>query len=98
VFVNLVDNSIFWLTDYRGDKTITLDAGPGWMAVRDTGPGLPADLGDDIFKARVTTKPGGSGYGLFIARQVLEREGMQLVALPPTADAGAELRIIETEK
>lgn len=97
VFVNLVDNAIFWLTDYRGDKTITLDGGPGWMAVRDTGPGLPADIGDDIFKARVTTKPGGSGYGLFIARQVLEREGMQLVALPPTADAGAELRIIEAE-
>ncbi len=97
VFVNLVDNSVFWLTGYRGERTITLDASDGWMGVRDTGPGLPADLGEDIFEARVTTKPGGSGYGLFIARQVLERDGMRLIALPPSADAGAEIRIVQAE-
>lgn len=95
VFVNLLDNAIFWLTGYRGKHVITLDAGPGWMAVRDTGPGLPTELGDDIFRARVTTKPGGSGYGLFVVRQVLQRDGMDVEARPPTPDAGAELRIIE---
>jgi C4-dicarboxylate-specific signal transduction histidine kinase len=97
VFVNLVDNSVFWLSSYRGDRRIDLDAGPDWMAVRDSGPGLPPDLGDDVFEARVTTKPGGTGYGLFIARQVLEREGMKLIAIAPAPDAGAELRIIERE-
>jgi len=96
VFVNLVDNAVYWLSNYRGDRRITLDAGPDWMAVRDTGPGLPADLGDDIFQARVTTKPGGSGYGLFVARQVLEREGMRLAAGTPSVDEGAELRILES--
>jgi signal transduction histidine kinase len=96
VFVNLVDNSIFWLSGYRGERRIVLDAGPDWMAVRDSGPGLPADLGDDIFRARVTTKPGGSGYGLFIARQVLERDGMRLVAGVPSVNEGAELRILES--
>lgn len=96
VFVNLVDNAVYWLTNYRGRRQVVLDAGPGWMAVRDTGPGLPVDLGDDIFLARVSTKPGGSGYGLFIARQVLEREGMHLVAGTPSVDEGAELRIVES--
>jgi signal transduction histidine kinase len=96
VFVNLVDNAIYWLSSYRGERRIVLDAGPDWMSVRDTGPGLPADLGDDIFQARVTTKPGGTGYGLFIARQVLEREGMRLVASARSVDEGAELRILET--
>ncbi len=95
VFVNLVDNSVFWLTNFRGERIITLDADDDWMAVRDSGPGLPVDLGDDIFRARVTTKPGGSGYGLFIAQQVLERDGMTLRAVPPSADEGAELRIVE---
>jgi signal transduction histidine kinase len=94
-FVNLVDNSLFWLTTYRGDRTITLDAGNDWMAVRDSGPGVAPDLGDDIFKPGVSTKPGGSGYGLFVSRQVLERDGMGLVALPTSADEGAEFRILE---
>lgn len=96
VFVNLVDNAVYWLSSYRGGRRIVLDAGADWMAVRDTGPGLPVDLGDDVFAARVTTKPGGSGYGLFIARQVLEREGMRLISTAPSVDEGAELRILES--
>lgn len=95
VFVNLVDNSLFWLANYRGERTVTLDAGDDWMAVRDSGPGVPPDLGEEIFKAGVSTKPGGSGYGLFISRQVLERDGMGLIALPTRADHGAEFRILE---
>jgi signal transduction histidine kinase len=94
-FVNLVDNATFWLTDYTGERVITLDAGDDWMAVRDTGPGLPTDLGEAIFEARVTTKPGGTGYGLFVAREVLRRDGMDLVATPHSPDLGAEFRIIE---
>jgi signal transduction histidine kinase len=95
VFVNLVDNSIFWLTGYPGDRTITLDASDDWMSVRDTGPGLPGELGDDIFKARVSTKPGGSGYGLFVAREVLARDGLSIQAMPSSVDSGAEIRIQE---
>ena len=95
VFVNLVDNATFWLTGFVGERLITLDAGHDWMAVRDTGPGLPTHLGDEIFGPRVTTKPGGTGYGLFVAREVLRRDGMDLVALPPSPDRGAELRILE---
>jgi signal transduction histidine kinase len=95
VFVNLVDNSLFWLTNYRGQRTITLDASDEWMAVRDSGPGIAPDLGDDIFKPGVSTKPGGSGYGLFISRQVLERDGMGLIALPTSAEEGAEFRILD---
>lgn len=95
VFVNLLDNALFWVGTYRGERSITLDAGPGWMAVRDTGPGVPADLGEDIFRAAVSTKPGGSGYGLYVSRQVLERDGMKLIVLPTSADSGAEFRILE---
>jgi signal transduction histidine kinase len=95
VFVNLVDNSLYWLSTYRGERLITLDAGSNWMSVQDSGPGPPVDLGDDIFRPGVSTKPGGSGYGLFVSRQVLERDGMQLVVLPASADEGAEFRILE---
>jgi nitrogen fixation/metabolism regulation signal transduction histidine kinase len=40
------------------------------IAVSDNGPGLPADHLDDIFVPFFTTKQGGSGIGLSLARQI----------------------------
>jgi signal transduction histidine kinase len=95
VFINLVDNAIWWLTDYRGERVITLDARKHEMIVRDTGPGVPARDRDAIFDSGFSRKPGGSGYGLYISRQVLQREGMQLELASGRADAGAEFVIHE---
>jgi len=41
------------------------------IAIRDTGPGIPADHVARIFDPYVTTKPGGTGLGLAIARQTI---------------------------
>jgi signal transduction histidine kinase len=90
VFVNLVDNAIFWLTDYRGQRQITLDAQRGELIVRDSGPGVPARDHDDVFDFGFSRKPGGTGYGLYISRQVLGREGWKLRLSPSRADGGAE--------
>lgn len=93
VFVNLVDNAIYWLSNYAGDREIRLDAGPDGFIVEDTGPGVPADYRDAIFDQGFSEKPAGSGLGLYIAREVLTREGMQLRLAKASADAGARFII-----
>jgi signal transduction histidine kinase len=93
VFVNLVDNALWWLTGYRGERVITLDAGDGEMIVRDSGPGVPERDRDAIFEMGFTRKPGGSGYGLYISREILGREGMALELSKPAADRGAQFVI-----
>lgn len=98
VFVNLLDNALYWLTDYRGERTVTLDASDGRMLVRDTGPGVPARDRDAIFEFGFSRKPGGTGYGLFISREVLQREGWTLEINPSRSDVGAEFVIAGTPK
>lgn len=41
------------------------------LAVRDTGPGIPPDRLASIFDPYFTTKPEGSGLGLWIAQQIV---------------------------
>lgn len=50
------------------------------IEVADTGPGIPAEVLDQIFKPFFTTKPSGSGIGLAISRQIVEQHGGQLQA------------------
>lgn len=73
VFVNLIDNSIFWLRDCD-ERVIHLDVcGGEVLTVCDSGPGIHPTLFDEIFNPFVSTKPSGRGLGLYIARANLER-------------------------
>jgi signal transduction histidine kinase len=98
VFVNLVDNATYWLEAFPGgDKCVSLDVDGDDLLVSDSGPGVASRDREAIFEMSFSRKPGGSGYGLHISRQVLERDGMTLSLDPPTADGGAVFRI-GTEK
>lgn len=91
VFVNLVDNALFWVKNAPEPRMITLDADNDAWIVRDTGSGiLPRDR-EAIFELGFTRKPGGRGMGLHIARETLKREGYRLVLVP--SELGAEFRI-----
>jgi signal transduction histidine kinase len=59
------------------------------VVVRDGGVGLPPGAVPRIFEAGFTTKPEGSGYGLFLARRILEKHHGHLDAKParPTGAA-----------
>ena len=50
------------------------------VSVRDTGPGLPADIVGTLFTAFVTTKSHGLGIGLTIARTIVNAHGGTLDA------------------
>lgn len=80
VFVNLVDNSLYWIGQAGGDGTsvIELDCRGQTIIYRDSGPGIAGDIADRVFDFGFTTRPGGSGLGLAIASQVLERAGWSI--------------------
>lgn len=63
---------------------LALGTGPGserwWFSVRDRGPGLPEEIASHWGEPYHTTKEGGTGLGLNIARQVVEGHGGVLSA------------------
>jgi signal transduction histidine kinase len=78
VFINLIDNAIFWLKDRRPPRTIRLDANGNSLLISDNGPGIADSDKEEIFEMGFTRKPGGRGLGLYISREVLDREGYTL--------------------
>ena len=93
VFVNLVDNAIFWLRDQEPPRIIRLDVEDGSMIVADNGPGVPSEDREAIFELGFTRKPGGRGLGLYVSRDVLDRAGYELTVGEPPDDEGAVFRI-----
>jgi signal transduction histidine kinase len=72
VLVNLVQNAVDALPH---GGTVTL-AGQGTtthvqLVVQDTGTGITAEQLGQIFEPLYTTKPGGTGLGLYIAQQIV---------------------------
>jgi signal transduction histidine kinase len=52
--------------------------GQAMIDVIDTGPGIPPDVVDKIFQAYYSTKKGGTGLGLAMARRIVEEHGGEL--------------------
>ena len=76
LFINLFDNSIFWLSDINIKEKniiIKLDGNNGKLIFSDNGPGINKDDVPYIFEAFYSSKEEGRGLGLYIARQLLER-------------------------
>jgi signal transduction histidine kinase len=52
------------------------------LDILDRGPGIPAPDRRRIFDMFVTTRPGGTGLGLFLARTAIRKCGGEIAALP----------------
>ena len=50
------------------------------ISVADSGPGLDAELMDQLFQPFVTRKKDGTGLGLWISRTLVQRYGGDLTA------------------
>jgi signal transduction histidine kinase len=93
VMTNLISNSVEAMRD-RGQITVEarcrgeLDE----IVVSDSGSGIPIELGHRIFEPMVTTKVEGTGIGLPICRQIVERHGGSIDVVP-TGQPGAAFRL-----
>jgi signal transduction histidine kinase len=95
VFVNLVDNAIHWLGLERIDsRRIKLNIDEFGFLVSNNGPAIPARLEDRIFDYGESAKPGGRGIGLYISRQALIKEKMDLQLIDLGANSGPVFRIL----
>jgi signal transduction histidine kinase len=70
----LVRNSIDALSGKGGTITVGVDGVGPWSRIRvsDDGPGVPTDVRGTLFEPGVTTKQGGWGIGLALARRIVE--------------------------
>ncbi|MGF1236772.1 ATP-binding protein [Streptomyces sp. 2-6] len=89
VFVNLVDNAIYWLTTQSGHRVIRLDHEPGAWIVADNGPGIATVDQKRIFELGFSRKPNGRGMGLHISKDVLQKEGWSLELFKSTLGGAA---------
>ncbi|WP_211473850.1 sensor histidine kinase [Collimonas humicola] len=70
VLINLLRNALD-AVDNAGQKIVSLvlerDAGEAVIRIRDSGPGIPAQVALHLFEPFFTTKPSGKGLGLGLA-------------------------------
>lgn len=73
----LLDNLLRNAVQYTGSGSIVTTFDDGWLAVRDTGIGIPADQQQQVFERhfRAGNLGDGSGLGLAIVREVAARCG-----------------------
>ncbi|NJC47926.1 UNVERIFIED_ORG: nitrogen fixation/metabolism regulation signal transduction histidine kinase [Xanthomonas campestris] len=93
VLINLVRNALeaggqaqVWLRAWAGDTDACIE-------IVDGGAGLPPS--DNLFVPFFTTKPGGSGIGLVLSRQIIEAQGgsLSLHACTDAPGTVAEIRV-----
>ena len=89
----VIKNAIDALSGRGGRIDVTVEAAPrtARVSVRDDGPGVPLDVRAQLFEPGVSTKPGGWGIGLALARRIVEQQhGGRLVYRPAPNQAGTE--------
>jgi signal transduction histidine kinase len=86
VFFNLISNAQQAISSSnRGGRIVvrthtSQDQGGRWVLVEvvDDGPGVPDEYIDRLFDPFFTTKENGTGYGLYLAAEILKEQGGRL--------------------
>ena len=96
VFVNLIDNAIYWLSKSSVDKkVIRLHADEFGIYVSNNGEAIQPQDVKRIFDLRFSRKPNGRGLGLSISREVLNSEGYDIAVAEPRKDSNVTFRIFK---
>ncbi|MEK7721485.1 MAG: ATP-binding protein [Elusimicrobiota bacterium] len=102
VIYNLLNNSV-QAFEGAGDGCIKINS--GWLetekevflTILDNGPGLDPAMLENLFQPFFTTKDGGTGLGLYLARQIMDEHGGRIiVASSPDGGAMVSLRFKKT--
>ena len=92
---NVVKNALDAMAGSGGAITISARAAETrWvdLRIRDTGPGVAADVRDRLFEPGVTTKSGGWGVGLTLTRRIVEGVHGGRAELVETGERGVTFR------
>ena len=98
VLINLLRNAAEAATETAAAPEVRLSVhrnrhGRTVMEIRDNGAGVPVDRVDEIFLPFFTTKSGGTGVGLSLARQIILAHGGSL-GLAANGPEGATFRLV----
>lgn len=82
---NLMRNAV-----EHGGSNVTIKVGdlPNGFYVEDTGPGIPADVREEVFEGGYTTTEHGTGFGLAIVAEIADAHGWT-IDLTEGTDGGA---------
>jgi signal transduction histidine kinase len=77
--LNIAINALEVMPD-GGRLAVHLENGDGQIRIslHDSGPGISPELQSQIYKMHFTTKSGGTGIGLYVARSVVESHGGEI--------------------
>lgn len=95
VMWNLCRNALRYSQKQTGSvrlRTLTSEDGRTVLEVSDDGPGVPPDATQKLFEPFFTTDAGGTGLGLYIARELCEANGA-MIEYRRAPDGGASFRI-----
>jgi two-component system sensor histidine kinase PilS (NtrC family) len=96
---NLCDNAVKYASAAAGAIAVEIScgvlepSGRPYLEVADRGPGIAPDKAEQIFEPFYTSQPGGTGLGLYISRELAERNGAAL-RYQPRRGGGSAFRIV----
>jgi len=101
VVENLISNSVYWLTEKPptsgpGRIDVEIDVKANVLTISDNGPGIAVADRDRVFAPGWSLKPGGRGYGMYLAQEVAKFHECKLY-LDPSSDADGKIRTFVLE-
>jgi signal transduction histidine kinase len=92
IMINLLSNAIEAINE---NGKILITGNEQRISIKDNGCGIPKEHLDKVFDLHYTTKPEGTGFGMYLVKQLVERLGITM-KIQSTVGEGTEV-VLELE-